>query len=76
MSAWNSTDDEIKTIAILASRVQVEENMLKLADVTTELTDAGAFFVNKKKENVAFSESKKEFRSTIIWNPSVPTAKT
>lgn len=66
MSAWNSTDDEIKTIAILASRVQVEENMLKLADVTTELTDAGAFFVNKKKENVAFSESKKEFRSTII----------
>lgn len=61
MSAWNSTDDKIKTIPLLASRLQVEENMLKLADVTMEPSDSGAFFVNKRKGKVAFSESKREF---------------
>lgn len=63
MSAWNSTDDTIKTIALLASRLQVEENMLKLADLSTESSDTGAFYANKKKEKVTFSESKRDFRS-------------
>ncbi|XP_057376223.1 uncharacterized protein LOC130697331 [Daphnia carinata] len=62
MSAWNSTDDRIKTISLLASRLQVEENMLKLAEVCMEPSDAGAFFVNKKKEKAAFPETKRDFR--------------
>jgi hypothetical protein len=61
MSAWNSTDDTIKTIPLLASRLQVEENMLKLADLTMEPSKSGAFFGQKKKGNVAFSESKRDF---------------
>ena len=61
MSAWNSTDDTIKTIPLLASRLQVEKNMLKLADLTMEPSESGAFFVNKKKGKVAFSESKRNF---------------
>jgi gag-polypeptide of LTR copia-type len=56
MSAWNSTDDTIKTIPLLASRLQVEENMLKLADVAMEPSDSAAFFVNRKKGKVAFSK--------------------
>jgi hypothetical protein len=49
MSVWNSTDDGIKTIALLESRLQVKENMLKLAELNTEPSDAGAFFASKKK---------------------------
>ena len=48
MSAWNSTDDAIKILPLLASRLQVEENMLKLTDMSVETSDA-AFYANKKK---------------------------
>ncbi|XP_046639952.1 uncharacterized protein LOC124321089 [Daphnia pulicaria] len=57
MSAWNSTDDAIKTLSILTSRLQVEENMLKLTDMSVDSSD-GAFFAGKKKNKVVFSESK------------------
>lgn len=39
MSDWRSADDGIKTTALQASRLQVEENKLKLADLTTESND-------------------------------------
>ena len=58
MSAWNSTDEAIKTlIPLLASRLQVEETILKLTDMSVETSD-GAFFVGKKKVKVVLSDSK------------------
>ncbi len=63
MSAWNSTDDAIKTLSLLTSRLQVEENMLKLTEMSVDSSDE-AFFAGKKKNKVVFSESKsKDFSS-------------
>jgi hypothetical protein len=54
MSAWNSTDDAIKTLPLLVSRLQVEEKMLKLTNKNVETSD-DAFFASKKKGKVVFS---------------------
>jgi hypothetical protein len=62
MSAWNSTADRIKHITLLASRLHILKNMLILAKLNTEPSNAWAFFASKKKGK-AFSEPRKDFKS-------------
>lgn len=63
MSSWNGTDDSKKTLALLVSRLQMEENMLKLAD--TSISEGGniAYFANKGKTGRSTS-------SNVATNPS------
>lgn len=69
MSAWNITDDAIKTLSLLTSRLQVEENMLRLTEMSVG-SSVGAFFAGKKKNKVVFSESKsRDFSSHGRSNP-------
>lgn len=59
MSAWNSTEDSKKNISLLSSRLQVEENMLKLADLTVEENSDSAFLATKRQNiKSASSEGK------------------
>lgn len=48
-SAWNSTQDNLETLPLFVSRLQVEENMLKLVDSKLEHSD-GAYYAGRKIE--------------------------
>lgn len=50
--------------------------MLKLADLSTESSDTGAFYAYKNKGKVTLSESKRDFRSNNRQKLYVPTVKT
>ena len=75
MSAWNSSDDTIKTIPLLASRLQVEKNLLKLADLTMNHWNLEPFLSTKRKGKMHFlSQRETLIEMKIARSPSASIA--